>query len=1185
MAVTPGRAESYMVLERIGEGSFGKVYKGRRRFTGLVVALKFISKHGKSEREMRNLRQEIAILSALDHDNVVKMFDYFETEREFCVVTEFAQGELFEILEEDGTLPEQTVRDVARQLVKALHYLHAQRIIHRDLKPQNVLLGANGRVKLCDFGFARAMSLDTVVLTSIKGTPLYMAPELVKEQPYDHTVDLWSLGVIVFELLVGQPPFYTNSIYALITHIVRDPVVFPSHVSSKFENFLTGLLQKDPRKRLAWPELLAHPVVADTPVDAEREMEEARDLAACGGAGPPRGRLDRFLGYLRGKPLPPRPRWEEESPPHHHHHRKEEDNDDDEKATPRTNFDDDDRQQKRTVERLDGGRPLGADEIREALASSSCCGDEALAARCLRAATLAVRRTSDPDAFFSCLGPSLRLVERCPTASLEFVAALVARGPAWLEDRGLVPTSERWVLAAALRAAIGGDEAVAAGVACLGAVLRRATRATLDVLLAHQLPRSLGARVAKDDRRAAALVALLLDPPHNAHWQPLPFPLSATTKDSVVASENRVVRERVALRRRVEKAVAEALAADDGAAARALANLLVAEPGRLGLRVVSRAAGATASAARELARAGAPRALLALLRASDPYAEGLALAALAAMARADALGPVDLELAAVQEARRVLHERDDARVVSAAASFLDAALQAARAAATAGHLEVGGPNAVATAVLKAAAAPRGIEAAWRCLQYDDDDDDDDDELSDERRPASPLFEGARLGARTAGMLDAPLRLLAHAAALVPLVGTRLRAARLWAPIVAQLGAGGANELSPAGVAAALACLRAILEAAPPADRAPLLSGDAPEASGKNLARACATLCSPNHLARVAAWVDSKHGGHNGVAATLSAVAHLVRAADDAAATAIADAKLVDAIASSLRYFSVPDPSALAALTDLLSRLALLGAPLAAQCASAGAPAALADAGAFAASDARLAVNAVLVASQLARASRDASAALRAARLERFLPGLLRRDDPTVRAKACNLVGNLCRHSDAFYAALAAGSSSTTAVDCVVACASDRDPATRKFACFALGNAAFHSNFLYANLEPAVAPLVSALRSSDDEKTRANAAGALGNLARNGPALCPELARQAAPRALLEAATSDCADPPRRIALFSLGTLAAWADIRRTLDPLRPLLDATLRAASSSPDPTVCRYAHRLQSKLAAPPAD
>ncbi len=92
------------------------------------------------------------------------------------------------MLEDDKTLPEEEVRSIAKQLVRALHYLHSNRIIHRDMKPQNVLIGAHGCVKLCDFGFARAMSCSTLVVTSIKGTPLYMAPELVQEQPYNHTV-------------------------------------------------------------------------------------------------------------------------------------------------------------------------------------------------------------------------------------------------------------------------------------------------------------------------------------------------------------------------------------------------------------------------------------------------------------------------------------------------------------------------------------------------------------------------------------------------------------------------------------------------------------------------------------------------------------------------------------------------------------------------------------------------------------------------------------------------------------------------------------------------------------------------------------------------------------------------------------------------------------------------------------
>jgi fused-like protein len=95
---------------------------------------------------------------------------------------------LFEVLEFDEKLPEEEVRSIAKQLVSALFYLHSHRIIHRDMKPQNVLIGANGVVKLCDFGFARLMSTNTVLVTSIKGTPLYMAPELVQEQPYNHTV-------------------------------------------------------------------------------------------------------------------------------------------------------------------------------------------------------------------------------------------------------------------------------------------------------------------------------------------------------------------------------------------------------------------------------------------------------------------------------------------------------------------------------------------------------------------------------------------------------------------------------------------------------------------------------------------------------------------------------------------------------------------------------------------------------------------------------------------------------------------------------------------------------------------------------------------------------------------------------------------------------------------------------------
>ncbi|CAL4083629.1 unnamed protein product, partial [Meganyctiphanes norvegica] len=255
--------DKYKILEAIGEGSFGRVFRGKCLITGQIFALKFIPKRNKIERELRSLRRECEIQRGLAHPNIVRMLDSFETENEVVAVSEYMPGQLFQLLESRGPLTELRVRQISCDLVSAIYYLHSQRILHRDIKPQNILLSQDGVAKLCDFGFSRKMGINTYVLTSVKGTPLYMAPELIEEKPYDHTADLWSLGCILYELLQGSPPFCTSSIVKLVKMVRTDPVMWPPNWGAEVTSFLKGLLEKDPSMRLTWPALLEHSWVAE----------------------------------------------------------------------------------------------------------------------------------------------------------------------------------------------------------------------------------------------------------------------------------------------------------------------------------------------------------------------------------------------------------------------------------------------------------------------------------------------------------------------------------------------------------------------------------------------------------------------------------------------------------------------------------------------------------------------------------------------------------------------------------------------------------------------------------------------------------------------------------------------------------------------------------------------------------
>eukprot|EP01084_Bolivina_argentea_P311763 539683_1 len=148
----------YKKLKFVGEGSFARVYKVMDKKTQEIMALKCIKKDGKSEIEIDKLMEEIMILQSLSHKNIIKIIEWFVTESEICVVTEFAEkGELFKIIKKKNNkkLSEFEIKIIAKQLISALQFLHNSRIIHRDIKPQNILLSNDNIIKLCDFGFAR----------------------------------------------------------------------------------------------------------------------------------------------------------------------------------------------------------------------------------------------------------------------------------------------------------------------------------------------------------------------------------------------------------------------------------------------------------------------------------------------------------------------------------------------------------------------------------------------------------------------------------------------------------------------------------------------------------------------------------------------------------------------------------------------------------------------------------------------------------------------------------------------------------------------------------------------------------------------------------------------------------------------------------------------------------------------
>ncbi|KAF9042901.1 kinase-like domain-containing protein [Panaeolus papilionaceus] len=260
--------EAFDLLKVIGKGSFGKVMQVRKKDTQRIYALKTIRKAHIAQRpgEITHILAERTVLALVNNPFIVPLKFSFQTPDKLYLGMSFVNGgELFYHLQREGKFDQDRSRFYAAELLCALEHLHGFNVVYRDLKPENILLDYTGHIALCDFGLCKLNMSETEKTNTFCGTPEYIAPELLESQGYTKTVDWWTLGVLLYEMMTGLPPFYDENVNTMYQRILTDPLNFPPDIPSEARSVMTGLLQRDPSRRLGangGEEIKRHPFFA-----------------------------------------------------------------------------------------------------------------------------------------------------------------------------------------------------------------------------------------------------------------------------------------------------------------------------------------------------------------------------------------------------------------------------------------------------------------------------------------------------------------------------------------------------------------------------------------------------------------------------------------------------------------------------------------------------------------------------------------------------------------------------------------------------------------------------------------------------------------------------------------------------------------------------------------------------------